>query len=161
MRRRVQIALPIGSNQPRGNPLYAALIAIRKHLPVGGARLRVQHYLAVLVAIVAVAAVAGGAVAEEQVLDLELKQGRFTAAKNTVRVTQGDTVSLRITSDLNGEIHLHGYDVPMKVKAGKTTTTIVQVGVAGRFPITSHGFEGDTGHSHKHKALLYLEVYPR
>ena len=141
--------------------MYAALIAIRNYLPVGGVRARVQHYLAVLVAIVTVAGVAGGALAEQQVLDLELKQGRFTAAKNTVRVTQGDTVTLRITSDLSGELHLHGYDVPMKLKAGKTTTTIVQVSVAGRFPITSHGFEGDTGHGHKHKALLYLEVYPR
>jgi len=104
------------------------------------------------------------ALAQQQprVLDLEIKQGRFTASNNTVRVTEGDTVELRITSDRAGELHLHGYDVSIRLKAGPPVVTVLEANVAGRFPITSHGFEGDAKGKHRHdKTLLYLEVYPR
>ena len=116
-----------------------------------------------LVALIAVFSIET-ALAQQQprVLDLDIKQGRFTASNNTVRVTEGDTVELRITSDRAGELHLHGYDVPIKLKAGTPSVTVLEANVAGRFPITSHGFEGDVKDKHRHdKTLLYLEVYPR
>ena len=157
-----QIAPTTGSNQPGVNPGRFVYIVRGRYLLVAGIEATVRSFLAVLIAAILVTAPSGSASAQQQqVLDLELKQGRFTSAKNTVRVTQGDTVTFRITSDLSGEIHLHGYDVPMKLEAGKLATTVLEARVAGRFPITSHGFEGEIEHGHGHKALLYLEVYPR
>ncbi len=107
---------------------------------------------------------AHGVLAEElRVFDLTVKERQIAVPGNTIRVEEGDRVELRVTSDETGELHLHGYDVTIDLQAGKTTVTAVQAEVAGRFPITAHGFgtSGDHGHDQAHKALLYLEVYPR
>ena len=115
-----------------------------------------------MIAVVVIIQTASAFAQQPKVLDLEIKQGRFALDKNTVRVTEGDRLELRITSDRSGELHLHGYDVPIKLMAGKASVTVVDLKVAGRFPITSHGFEGDTAHKHRdHNTILYLEVYPR
>jgi hypothetical protein len=34
----------------------------------------------------------------------------------------------------------------------------VDAGIAGRFPVTSHGFSGEANHGHR--PLLYLEIHP-
>ena len=35
---------------------------------------------------------------------------------------QGDNITINITSDSEGEVHLHVYDIPFEVKPGQTTT---------------------------------------
>jgi hypothetical protein len=35
---------------------------------------------------------------------------------------QNDTVTINITSDTDGEVHLHLYDIPFDTKAGQTVT---------------------------------------
>ena len=92
-----------------------------------------------------------------------MKDRQIAVSDKTIRVEAGDSVELRIASDETGEPHLHGYDVAINLQAGKTTVTIILAEVAGRYPITSHGFgtTGDHGHESDHEVLFYLEVYPR
>ena len=78
----------------------------------------------------------------------------------TIRVTEGDRVVIVWHSDEVGELHLHGYDIAIHLKPGEATETVIEAQVAGRFPLTSHGF-GDESHSHGEGALLYFEVYPQ
>ena len=101
----------------------------------------------------------GNVFAEDlRIIELTVKQRQISIPGQTLRVDEGERLELRIASDEAGELHLHGYDVTIPLEAGKTTTKIIDATVAGRFPIAAHGFGG---HSHGHKPLLYLEVYPR
>ena len=60
----------------------------------------------------------------------------------TIRVTEGDRVVIVWHSGETGELHLHGYDIAIDLKPGKATETMLYAQVAGRFPLTSHGFGG-------------------
>jgi len=75
-----------------------------------------------------------------------------------IRVTEGEVVELRWTSDEPAELHLHGYDLEIEVRPDAPASMVVEAAATGRFPITSHGW-GAGGHGHD--ALTYLEVYPR
>jgi FtsP/CotA-like multicopper oxidase with cupredoxin domain len=75
-----------------------------------------------------------------------------------IRITEGEVVELRWTSDEAAELHLHGYDLEIEVRPDAPASMVVEAAATGRFPITSHGW-GAGGHGHD--ALTYLEVYPR
>ena len=46
-----------------------------------------------------------------------------------------DTVTIKITSDTDGEVHLHGYDIAFDCKAGLVTTRTFKADKTGNFPI--------------------------
>ena len=46
-----------------------------------------------------------------------------------------DTVTINITSDTDGEVHLHGYDIPFDCKAGQVTSHTFKADKSGRFDI--------------------------
>jgi predicted component of type VI protein secretion system len=48
---------------------------------------------------------------------------------------QNDTVTVNITSDADGELHLHGYDIHFEAKAGQTITQTFKADKSGMFPI--------------------------
>lgn len=77
---------------------------------------------------------------------------------NTVRVKQGDVVELVWTGDARVGLHLHGYDIEAEIVPGSRTVMRFVASVAGRFPVALHG-QGGGGHGHR--ALAYLDVYPR
>jgi hypothetical protein len=93
-----------------------------------------------------------------RVIDVRIKNGRVVTPKGAVRVSQNDVVELRWTSDERVRVHLHGYDRKLEVRPGEPAKMVIRARVAGRFPITSHGW-GAKGRGHH--ALTYLEVYPR
>jgi FtsP/CotA-like multicopper oxidase with cupredoxin domain len=75
-----------------------------------------------------------------------------------VRVTQGENVELRWSTDEATELHLHGYNVRTKVDTDGEAVMSLKARAAGRFAIESHGFGAD---HHAEKTLIYLEVLPR
>ena len=93
------------------------------------------------------------------VLELEIKAQKVQLESKQVRVTQGEMVEMRWSSDEAVELHLHGYDIEFQVVPGEVTRKVFEAHATGRFPITSHGFSGESGHGHD--ALLYFEVYPK
>lgn len=74
---------------------------------------------------------------------------------NTVNVQQGDEVELKWSSDVPMELHLHGYDIEVRVAPQAPATMSFKANIPGRFSIEQHG----QGPGH-HKAVLYLEVHP-
>lgn len=50
-------------------------------------------------------------------------------------VHQNDTVTINITSDIDGEAHLHGYDIAFENTAGKVTTHTFKAVNTGDFEI--------------------------
>ena len=100
------------------------------------------------------------AVAQEgsqRLIEVRIENRKVVAPKEAIRVTEGDVVELRWTSDEPVELHLHGYDLETRVRPDGPAAMVIEAYATGRFPITSHGW-GDGGHGHD--ALTYLEVYP-
>ena len=97
----------------------------------------------------------GSAFAAQQVGDLALVGGRVPSERQTIRVTKGDEVVLRCTSDRAIALHLHGYDIATSIPAGGSATMRFVANVAGRFPVSEHGHAGG-----RERAVLYVEVLP-
>jgi hypothetical protein len=62
-----------------------------------------------------------------------------TAAKSMspseLTANLNDTVTINITSDTDGEVHLHGYDIAFDCKAGQVTSHTFKADKSGRFDI--------------------------
>ena len=96
---------------------------------------------------------------EEKRFEVTIADRKVAKGGPTIRVTEGDRVVIVWHSDEIGELHLHGYDISIALNPDEATETVIDAQVAGRFPLTSHGFGGES-HSHGKGALLYFEVYP-
>jgi FtsP/CotA-like multicopper oxidase with cupredoxin domain len=92
-----------------------------------------------------------------------IKQRKLDRADNAVRVVKGDTVELMFTGDEPAELHLHGYDIKLDLKANEPGKIQFTAKIAGRFPLEVHRFGTGTnaGRSHVAGPLLYVEVLPR
>ncbi len=121
---------------------------------------------------------------EPQEITIPVKVDGASLHPETIRVTQGDMVTLRIESERTGQFHLHGYDLEKSIPAGEATDFFFTADATGRYRITMHYFgddaeaEGDGEGGDHHDAgkeedgggvggageetdLGYLEVNPR
>ena len=81
----------------------------------------------IVVALVAVFVVAGGVLiyannrpgSEHLTFEVTVT-GASKMAPSTLQARQGDTVTINVKSDQDGEVHLHVYDIPFEVKAGQS-----------------------------------------
>jgi uncharacterized protein YdaL len=64
---------------------------------------------------------------------------------------RNDTVTINISSDRDGEVHLHGYDIPFNAKAGQVVSHTFKAVNTGHFEI-----EWESTPTH----LGYLDVNP-
>lgn len=87
-----------------------------------------------------------------QVFDLKIKDGKLLSGPERIEVQQGDTLTLRITSDHADELHLHGYDLTLPLPAGQAAELHLVADRSGRFEYELH---------HAHQGLGALEVLPR
>ena len=60
-----------------------------------------------------------------------LKGGKVTK----LEFTEGDTVKFRVVSDVDEEVHVHGYDIAKDLPAGKTVTVSFPATITGIFEI--------------------------
>ena len=118
-----------------------------------------RAFLAAGASALALLGAARGARAENLTIDVVVKE-RKVIGDNVARVTQGDAVTLRWSTDEAVSVHLHGYDLKLSIAPGTPTEMTLEAFAAGRFPVTSHGFGGH-GHDDEEVVLLYLEVHPR
>jgi hypothetical protein len=79
-------------------------------------------------------------------------------AQRVLRATEGERVELRWSADEPLVLHLHGYDIEMRVAPGKPAVTAFTARLTGRFAVEIHG-EGEA--KHRHRALLHVEIHPR
>lgn len=97
----------------------------------------------------------------EIAFELKVEKGRVAQAMRLIRVTQGDAVRLRWTSDRPIILHLHGYDIETKVTPGAVAEMVFTARATGRFPIEEHRPDTRGGHSHGEAPLVRIEVRPR
>jgi len=117
-----------------------------------------RGYVPALVLVLALCAAFTGAMADTATFDLRIENGRVAANMRLIRVKQGDVVRLRWTADRATNLHLHGYDVEMKVEVGAVAEMNFTARATGRFPVSVHKPHG--GHTHD-PPLIHVEVHPR
>jgi hypothetical protein len=119
--------------------------------------------LALAVLLGALAAQAGGAAAQtpEATFAIKIEKGKVAPSMRNIRVKQGDAVKLRWTTDRPVVLHLHGYDIELKVEPGAVAEMAFTARATGRFPIEEHKPNAKGGHSHGEAPLVRIEVRPR
>ena len=122
-----------------------------------------------LIAVIAAAACGGG---DPKELDLEVRIDEGVMSPGTIKVKQGDMVTLKIDASEGGEFHLHTYDIEMDIEAASVTDFFFVAEATGRFKITYHpGEEGGHEEGDEHEVeehdeereieIGFLEVLPR
>ncbi len=105
----------------------------------------------------------GGLAAQtpEVVFELRIEKGRVPPSMRQIRVRQGDAVRLRWTTDRPIALHLHGYDIELKVVPGAVAEMAFAARATGRFPVEEIKASAKGGHTHGEAPLVRIEVRPR
>ena len=130
---------------------------------LASAMVRARAKLAALGLLTTLAAgIASGALAAELTFDLHIERGRVPENMRIIRVKQGDVVKLRCTADRRTTLHLHGYDIELRIEPGTTRELSFAARATGRFPLHVHGpAERSGSHAHEEPPLATIEVYPQ
>ncbi|MCL0105216.1 hypothetical protein M1N90_00460 [Dehalococcoidia bacterium] len=86
-----------------------------------------------------------------------LAEGALKSENEKISVNQGENVKLQFVSDMEMEVHLHGYDLKLTVNPNKESVMQFVAEATGRFAITSHAELGsyESHKSHREHAKLF------
>ncbi|CAI9410852.1 MULTISPECIES: cupredoxin domain-containing protein [Aestuariimicrobium] len=71
-------------------------------------------------------------------VDVTIRNGSVTPNGTTVDVAKGGSVTVNVTSDMADEIHVHGLDRELQVKAGVPASMTFTADQGGVFEMESH-----------------------
>jgi hypothetical protein len=71
--------------------------------------------------------------------------GGKTIKPSDLTVNKNDTVTINITSDMDGEVHLHVYDIHFETKKGQTVSQMFKADRSGTFPIEWESTSAELG----------------
>jgi FtsP/CotA-like multicopper oxidase with cupredoxin domain len=89
---------------------------------------------------------------QPKVFELTVSGSKLTAGPDVIKVVVGDEVTLRVTADRADELHLHGYDLSLKLQPGVPAELHLLATRTGRFEYELHKAHVDLG---------ALEVHPK
>jgi hypothetical protein len=97
------------------------------------------------------AATSGGATETAQAVEISVAvtDGKVEPKPRRVEVAKDSQVRLIVTSDVDDELHVHGYEVEAELEAGRPTTVELVADQTGIFEVETHESELE---------LLQLEV---
>ncbi|MFI1190838.1 hypothetical protein [Streptomyces californicus] len=75
----------------------------------------------------------------DTVLEITLSRGKVSPAPGRTEIKKGGTVQLRVRSDRDDELHVHGYDKKAQLLAGRTVTLTFTADRNGLFEVETHG----------------------
>jgi hypothetical protein len=84
---------------------------------------------------------------------IRLEGGQPVGGIQDLQVESGDRLRFRVTSDIEGEVHVHGYDYEKPVKAGASVSFDFPAKLEGGFEIELH-------HGGSENAIADLKVEP-
>ena len=147
----------------RRNLLCAAQQRLRKIGSSIGTRVSIGSRARAAIVVLGVVLLCGASAVRE--FEISIRDRRVEGGTPTLRVKRGETVQLRWRTDESVSLHVHGYDVPLKLFPASPDAMRFEAKVAGRFPITAHEFGAAADRDarpkgHREVTLLYLEVLP-
>jgi hypothetical protein len=80
---------------------------------------------------------------QDRTFDVSIENGEMSPAE--ISVSEGDRVTLRVSSDEPMELHLHIYDVEQVVAPGQKARLRFEADLTGRFEIEDHESESELG----------------
>lgn len=86
--------------------------------------------------------------------EIVLEKGELKSGNEKISVSQGENIKLGFVSDMEMEVHLHGYDLKLTVNPNKESVMQFTAEATGRFVITSHADLGSHT-SHSEHAMLF------
>jgi hypothetical protein len=95
---------------------------------------------------------AASTAAEPRTFDLQIRGGRMAGGPSTLTVGQGELIVLHVISDREDELHVHGYDLALKLRANTAGSLAFQADRSGRFDVELHHGGGE---------IAAIEVQPR
>ena len=84
-----------------------------------------------------------------------------------METNKSDTISIKVTVDTEGKVHLHGYDIELDIQPGAVASMEFEAVLEGRFNLTFHGdhvgdsHAGSDGHGEGEVIISTLVVNPR
>lgn len=72
---------------------------------------------------------------EANVIAITVRGGEVKTAEELVELSLGDPVRIEVTSDVSDEVHVHGYERKVDVKAGKTAVIKFNADIPGTFEV--------------------------
>jgi heme/copper-type cytochrome/quinol oxidase subunit 2 len=80
---------------------------------------------------------------QDRTFDVSIEGGEMSP--DEISVNEGDRMTLRISSDEQMEVHVHGYDVEREVGPGSTAKLHFEADLTGQFEIEDHESERELG----------------
>ncbi|MFE7578330.1 hypothetical protein ACFU5Z_26675 [Streptomyces sp. NPDC057521] len=71
-------------------------------------------------------------------VDIAIEDGKVSPAPGRTEIKKGRTVRLRVRSDRDDVLHVHGYDKEAKLPAGRTVTITFTADRTGLFEVETH-----------------------
>lgn len=122
---------------------------------------RVFHrYLFLLVLAIVLAIFSTQVNAEDRLFNINIKEGKIPASERVMRVKKGDSITWKVRSDTEGELHIHAYQIDLTIKPGLEKRHTFTAFATGRFRVEWHPeIERGKGILHQ-ESLALFEVFP-
>ena len=69
---------------------------------------------------------------------VSIKDGKVSPKTHRVKVAVGSSVRILVSSDVDDEVHVHGYDIEREVPAGQSVTIEFTADQTGVFEVETH-----------------------
>jgi hypothetical protein len=69
---------------------------------------------------------------------VSVKDGKVSPKTHREKVAKGSEIRLIVTSDVDDEVHVHGFDVEKELSAGQPTTLELTADQTGLFEVETH-----------------------
>jgi len=112
-----------------------------------------RYRIPIVVAVLAIFVVVGGILifahqnpqGKNLTIDVTVAKGS-SMTPGDLKANHNDTVTINVTSDTDGEVHLHGYDIHLDTKAGQVVSQTFKAVNTGDFPIEWESTSTPLGH---------------
>jgi len=99
--------------------------------------------------------------AVRRTLELTIAGNVVPENQRVLRAAKGDVVTLRVSSDVPGELHIHAYRQEVKLSAAGTVELVFTAHASGRYRIEWHAAAQRRQGGHHDHPFAMLEVRPR
>ena len=86
--------------------------------------------------------------------EVRVAEANVISGPRVIRVTRGERVEIIWSTDRPHDIHLHGYDIDLRLTPDETKAMAFTAHATGRFPVEIHDAQ-------QRGVLLHVEVHPR